>query len=206
MRRLHRAEEMSIQATARKLGISRTTVRRAVARERPPKYERAPKGSIVDAVEPKIRELLEVLEAAVSECGEVAGDQAPRRRWCGRRRRSGRAGTGRSRARPRRQGRCLACETLECLRRRRRGWHRGRGRRRAAGTPARGRCRTPQRSTPPTTSCPAGARRGLRARHGPGQGEDSDCTPNVVHRLFLSPAVVRIQPGAAAGQFEKQSD
>ncbi|MEY9988477.1 transposase [Streptomyces sp. V4I8] len=60
IRRLHRAEQMPIRAIARKLGISRTTVRRAVASDRPPKYERAPKGSIVDAAEPKIRELLEV--------------------------------------------------------------------------------------------------------------------------------------------------
>ncbi|MGP4014232.1 IS21 family transposase [Streptomyces sp. 4N124] len=60
IRRLHRAEQMPIRAIARKLGISRTTVRRAVASDRPPKYERARKGSIVDAVEPKIRELLEV--------------------------------------------------------------------------------------------------------------------------------------------------
>jgi transposase len=60
IRRLHRAEQMPIRAIARKLGISRTTVRRAVASDRPPKYERTPKGSIVDAVEPKIRELLEV--------------------------------------------------------------------------------------------------------------------------------------------------
>ena len=34
------------------------TVRRAVASDDPPKYRRAPKGSIVDAVEPAIRELL----------------------------------------------------------------------------------------------------------------------------------------------------
>jgi transposase len=60
IRRLHRAEQMPIRAIARKLGISRTTVRRAVASDRPPRYERAPKGSIVDAAEPKIRELLEV--------------------------------------------------------------------------------------------------------------------------------------------------
>lgn len=60
IRRLHRAEEMPNRASAPKLGISRTTVRRAVASDRPPKYERAPKESLVDAVEPKIRELLEV--------------------------------------------------------------------------------------------------------------------------------------------------
>ncbi|MFE1785469.1 IS21 family transposase [Streptomyces sp. NPDC059506] len=59
IRRLHRAEQMPIRAIARKLGIARNTVRRAVADNEPPKYRRAPKGSIVDAVEPQIRELLE---------------------------------------------------------------------------------------------------------------------------------------------------
>lgn len=59
IRRLHRAEEMPIRAIARKLGISRNTVRRAVADDEPPKYQRAAKGSVVDTVEPQIRELLE---------------------------------------------------------------------------------------------------------------------------------------------------
>lgn len=59
IRRLHRSEQMPIRAIARHLGISRNTVRRAVAGSAPPKYERAPKGSIVDAVEPQIRELLQ---------------------------------------------------------------------------------------------------------------------------------------------------
>src|SRR5690242_11334985 len=58
-RRLHRAEQMPVRAIARKLGISRNTVRRAIPDDAPPKYQRAPKGSIVDAVEPQIRELLE---------------------------------------------------------------------------------------------------------------------------------------------------
>lgn len=60
IRRLHRSEGMPIRAIARKLGISRTTMRRAVTSDRPPEYERAPKGSIVDAVGPRIRELLGV--------------------------------------------------------------------------------------------------------------------------------------------------
>ena len=59
IRRLHRTEQMPIRAIARKLGIARNTVRRAIADDAPPKYHRASKGSVVDGVEPKIRELLE---------------------------------------------------------------------------------------------------------------------------------------------------
>ena len=58
IRRLHRAEQMPIKAIARVLGVSRNTVRAAIASDRPPRYERPRKGSIVDAVEPQIRELL----------------------------------------------------------------------------------------------------------------------------------------------------
>lgn len=58
IRRLRRAEQMSISEIARVLRISRNTVRSALARDSAPKYERAPAGSAVDAVEPRIRELL----------------------------------------------------------------------------------------------------------------------------------------------------
>ncbi|MEU6261877.1 IS21 family transposase [Saccharopolyspora shandongensis] len=58
IRRLHRAEGMSIKAITRRLGISRNTVRKALASHAPPRYVRAGKGSIVDAVEPQIRALL----------------------------------------------------------------------------------------------------------------------------------------------------
>ncbi|MFB8201673.1 IS21 family transposase [Kitasatospora purpeofusca] len=58
IRRLHRAEGLSARAVARQLGISRGTVSRALASDRPPKYQRPLKGSAVDAVEPAIRELL----------------------------------------------------------------------------------------------------------------------------------------------------
>ena len=60
IRRLRRAEQMSISQIARVLGISRNTVRAAVASDAPPRYRRRPAGSIVDEVEPRIRELLRV--------------------------------------------------------------------------------------------------------------------------------------------------
>ncbi|MFI5593642.1 IS21 family transposase [Amycolatopsis sp. NPDC051758] len=58
IRRLHRAEGLAIRAIARRLGIARNTVRRALEAHEPPRYERPAKGSIVDAVEPQIRALL----------------------------------------------------------------------------------------------------------------------------------------------------
>ena len=58
IRRLHRAEGVPIKVIARRLGCSRNTVRAALRRDSPPKYERQGPGSIVDAVEPRIRELL----------------------------------------------------------------------------------------------------------------------------------------------------
>jgi transposase len=63
IRRLHRAEGLPIKAIARMLGVSRNTVRAAIASDGPPKYERKPAGSIVDAVEPRIRELLRAYPA-----------------------------------------------------------------------------------------------------------------------------------------------
>lgn len=58
IRRLHRSEAMAIKAISRHLGISRNAVRRALASDSPPTYSRPPTGSVVDAVEPQIRELL----------------------------------------------------------------------------------------------------------------------------------------------------
>jgi transposase len=59
IRRLHRAEGMPIKVIARVVGCSRNTVRAALASAGPPRYERARAGSIVDEVEPRIRELLQ---------------------------------------------------------------------------------------------------------------------------------------------------
>ncbi len=58
IRRLHRAEGLSIKAIMRRLGVARNTVRAALRSDEPPRYQRAPAGSLVDAVEPAIRELL----------------------------------------------------------------------------------------------------------------------------------------------------
>jgi transposase len=58
IRRLHRAEGMPIKAIARRLGVGRNTVRRALTASGPPRYQRPARPSIVDAVEPQIRALL----------------------------------------------------------------------------------------------------------------------------------------------------
>jgi Helix-turn-helix domain len=58
IRRLHRSEDLPIKAIARKLGVSRNTVRKALRADEVPRYRRAPAGSIVDEAEPAIRELL----------------------------------------------------------------------------------------------------------------------------------------------------
>lgn len=58
IRRLHKSEQMSIKAIVRKTGLARNTVRAALASDTPPKYERGPAGSMLDAFEPRIRALL----------------------------------------------------------------------------------------------------------------------------------------------------
>jgi transposase len=60
VRRLRRAEQMPIAEIARVMGISRNTVKAALASDNPPKYRRAPAGSVADGFEPRIRELLRV--------------------------------------------------------------------------------------------------------------------------------------------------
>lgn len=55
---MHRAEGIPIKEIARKLGVARNTIRAALRSEQLPKYEREPRGRVVDAFEPAIRALL----------------------------------------------------------------------------------------------------------------------------------------------------
>jgi transposase len=59
IRRLRRAEGMPIKQIARVMGVSKNTVKRALAADGPPRYQRVARGSVVDPVEPRIRELLQ---------------------------------------------------------------------------------------------------------------------------------------------------
>ena len=58
IRRLHRGEGLPIKLIARTLGISRNTVRSALAADAPPRYARRSSGSAVDVFEQRIREQL----------------------------------------------------------------------------------------------------------------------------------------------------
>jgi hypothetical protein len=57
-RREARSEGMPIKASARVIGVRRRNTVRALDSDGPPRYQRPPRGSLVDAVEPQIRELL----------------------------------------------------------------------------------------------------------------------------------------------------
>ena len=61
IRRLHRAEGLPIKMIARTLGVSRNMLRAAISSDGPPKYERRPAGSAVDAFEAAIRAQLELV-------------------------------------------------------------------------------------------------------------------------------------------------
>jgi transposase len=61
IRWLHRAEGLPIKTIARTLGVSRNTVRAAVASDGPPRYERKLAGSSVDVFEDAIREQLKLV-------------------------------------------------------------------------------------------------------------------------------------------------
>jgi transposase len=74
IRRLSKAEGLPIKQIARVMNVSRNTVRAALRSDAPPRYERAPKGSVADAFEPRIRELLRAYPAMpASVIGERTG-------------------------------------------------------------------------------------------------------------------------------------
>jgi transposase len=52
------ADGLSQREIAARLGINRRTVRRMLASDEPPRYERAPRGSVLDPLEPVLRRLL----------------------------------------------------------------------------------------------------------------------------------------------------
>jgi transposase len=58
IRRLHRAEGLSINEIVRRTGVARNTVRSALRSDSPPEYRRDKRGSAVDVFEPEIRRLL----------------------------------------------------------------------------------------------------------------------------------------------------
>jgi transposase len=59
IRRLHRAEGLSIKEIVRQLGVARNTVRAVLRSDGPPVFDRKPRPSAIDAHEPVIRQLLE---------------------------------------------------------------------------------------------------------------------------------------------------
>jgi Sigma-70, region 4 len=97
IRRLHRVEGLPIKVIARVMGVSRNTVRSAIASTAPPRYERARTGSIVDEVEPRIRELLQVFATmpATVIAERIGWSRSIRLEWS-----SGGAAAGVSAARP----------------------------------------------------------------------------------------------------------
>lgn len=58
IRHLHGSEGLSIRAIAKRLGVSREAVARAISSQSPPRYLRRPVVSSFDAFEPRVRGLL----------------------------------------------------------------------------------------------------------------------------------------------------
>jgi len=58
IRRLHRAEGLSIKEITRRLGLARNTVRAALRSDTPPVFDRKPRACVIDGFESQIRALL----------------------------------------------------------------------------------------------------------------------------------------------------
>ncbi|MFJ8401641.1 hypothetical protein ACIQ9K_14330 [Streptomyces microflavus] len=69
IRRLRRAEQMPLRAIARHLGISKNSAKRALANDRPRKYERSTKGSVVATVEVQISLVQAVITLHLASSG-----------------------------------------------------------------------------------------------------------------------------------------
>jgi len=67
IRALHRRDGLSKREIARRLGISRVTVDRALASDRPPKYSRPAVATGFTPVEPLVRELLRAVPSMPSD-------------------------------------------------------------------------------------------------------------------------------------------
>jgi hypothetical protein len=93
IRRLRFAEGMAIKQIARQLRISKNTVKAKLAADTPPKYERAPVGSVVDEVEPRARECSGTAAAQVDGGAGLGGrtGATPAQRSPGSRRRAEKA-------------------------------------------------------------------------------------------------------------------
>ena len=68
------ADGLSRREIARRLGIGRNTVRKLIEASQPPRYSRAPAGSMLDPLEPVLRRLLEGLAGDQGAAGD--GDLA----------------------------------------------------------------------------------------------------------------------------------
>src|SRR5579863_3837636 len=60
IRRLHIVEKLSKRTIAKRLGVHRNTVTRALASQLPPHYDRPPRPSPLDPFKPKIQALLDL--------------------------------------------------------------------------------------------------------------------------------------------------
>ena len=58
IRRMHRVEELSIREIARRTGLHRKTIRRALASPEPPGYQRPPRPSKLDPHRDEVGRLL----------------------------------------------------------------------------------------------------------------------------------------------------
>lgn len=79
IRRLHIVEKLSKRAIAKRLGVHRNTVTRALASQLPPRYERPPRPSPLEPFKPRIQALLDLYPTLsgvrVRELLEVEGYQ-----------------------------------------------------------------------------------------------------------------------------------